>query len=337
MRMIKKTAALFIAIFFCGIFFMDLYSAVKVRIRDIAYIDGLKDNQVFGFGIVAGLQGTGDSKSFLLESSMKNVLKNLGITEEKNFKTKNIAAVLLTGKLSPFVRVGDRIDVTVSSIGNAKSLEGGMLIQSPLKGGDGEVYVVCQGPLAVSKSLKSGRQVKTGAVIVKGGLVEKAIAPKIVKNNGISLVLREWNYSAANSIVESVKEAFEKSNPVITPDGKIRIGIPGGIAIGKFISTIENIKVAPDIEARVVINERDGTIVMGSDVRVSEVIVSKDGMTIRVEGNSKPGASAVIRESASVKDLVDSLNFIGVSTRDIISILKAMKEAGALHARLIVK
>lgn len=325
-----------ISIIFLLISAVSVRAELTVKVRDIASIDGLKENQVFGFGIVMGLQGTGDTKSVLVQSTLKNILKNLDIKEEQKINSKNTAAVLLTAKLPAFVRVGDRVDVNVSSIGDAKSLEGGVVIQSPLRGGDGETYLVCQGSLSISPALKGGKTVKTSGTIVNGGIVEKAIIPDIVTGNTISLVLREWDFSVADSIIELIKEENKDAKPEITNDGKIRIAVPKDADIAKFVSTIENIEVTPAAVACVVVNEKDGTIVMGGDVKVSEVLVSKDGLTIRIEGSNDKGSASVFKEASSVKDIVDSLNYIGASTRDIISILKAIKEAGALHAKLII-
>ncbi|MFH0976339.1 MAG: flagellar basal body P-ring protein FlgI [Spirochaetota bacterium] len=336
-----------IIIFLSGILILqtNLYSKITVKVKEITYIDGLKENQVFGFGLVVGLQGSGDSKSALAEASLKSVLKNIGITEDENFKSKNIAAVLLTAKLPLYVRVGDRIDVSVSSIGDAKSLEGGVLIQSPLMGADGKIYVVTQGALSFA-SPKSGRKIRTSANIINGGIVERALEPDIVANNAITLVLRDWDFTVADSIIKAISGQFKESNPEIINNGKIKITIPKDAKLTEFISAIENIEVNPSSEARVVINEKDGTIVMGGDVKISEVVVSKDGMTIKVAAKGDKGdkagaggnaSAAAIKDANTVKDIVDSLNYIGASTQDIIAILKAIKEAGALHANLIIK
>lgn len=318
-------------------FRQKLSAEISVKIRDIAYIDGIKENQVFGFGLVIGLQGSGDSKSSLVESSLKSLLKNIGIVEEGAYKSKNIAAVLLTAKLPAFSRVGDHVNVTVSSIGDAKSLEGGILIQSPLMGADGLTYIVAQGALSFPASKAGGRKIKTVATLINGGIIERSVEPDIVADNSISLVLKSWDYTTANNIIKSVSAKYTDANPEIIANGKIKIHISGNIGLAEYISTIENIEITPSYEARVVINEKDGTIVMGGDVKISEVVVSKEGMTVRIEKTGQNASAATFRESASVNDIVDSLNYIGASTQDIISILKAINDAGALHGNLIVK
>ncbi len=311
-------------------------AAIKVKVRDIAFIDGLKENQVFGFGLVVGLQGSGDSKSVLTQSSLKNLLKNMGLQDDA-INSRNTAAVLLTAKLPPYVRMGDKITVTVSSLGDAKSLEGGILVQSPLRGADDKIYAVVQGALSFDDSGKGRRSVKTVARIIDGGLIERELEPEIVVENGISLVMHNWDFSEVNQIIKAIAEKYPQSNPAITKGGKIKLVIPEGVNLAEFISTILEIEVAPGESARVVVNEKDGTIVMGGDVKISEAVVSKDGITIKVEGKAEKGSMALIKETSTVKDLVDSLNYIGASTRDIISILKALKEAGALHADLIIR
>lgn len=345
---------IFVMLILCSMatLYSPLSSEVMVKVRDIAYIDGLKENQVFGFGLVVGLQGTGDSKSVLIQSSLKNVLKNLGFVEDENLNSKNIAAVLLTAKLPAYVRIGDRVDVNISSIGDAKSLEGGILIQSPMRGDDGKVYVVAQGALSFDSPRNGGKSVKTTASVVEGGIVESEIVPDIITEKEIekqgavsnyiiersmAIVLRKWDFTLANSIMKSIAEFYPVSKPSISESGKISIKIPENMPVVEFISGIENLEITPSFEARVVVNEGDGTIVMGKDVKISEVVVSKDGMIVRVEGDDVGKNVSSLKEASTVKDLVDSLNYVGATSHDIISILKALKEAGALHANLIIK
>lgn len=326
----------------CALTAGTVYAETTVKVKDIAFIDGLKENQVFGFGLVMGLQGTGDSQSVLTQSALKNLLKNIGLQEDETIKSKNTAAVLVTGKLPPFVRVGDKISVSVSSIGDAKSLEGGVLVQSPLRGADNAIYAVAQGSLSFDEPARGRKSVKTAARIISGGIVEREIEPEIVVENGVSLVMKNWDFFEADQIIKAIAEKYPGANPAMAKGGKIRLSLPENVAFAEFISTVENIEITPGNRALVVVNEKDGTIVMGGDVRISEAVVSKDGVTIRVEKSKDKGGGdkasvAHIKASSTVKDLVDSLNFIGAPTRDIISILKALKDAGALHAELIVR
>lgn len=340
MKRMKRTLSVFAAIALAA---SIARAEITVKVKDIAYIDGLKENQVFGFGLVMGLQGTGDSQSVLTQSALKNLLKNIGLQEDETIKSKNTAAVLVTGKLPPFVRVGDKITVTVSSIGDAKSLEGGVLVQSPLRGADNAIYAVAQGMLSFDEPARGRKSVKTAARIISGGIVEREIEPEIVVENGVSLVMKNWDFFEADQIIKAIAEKYPGASPAMAKGGKIRLSIPENVAFAEFISTVENIEITPGNRARVVVNEKDGTIVMGGDVRISEAVVSKDGVTIRVEKSkgtdrgSDKASVAHIKASSTVKDLVDSLNYIGAPTRDIISILKALKDAGALHAELVVR
>jgi flagellar P-ring protein FlgI len=312
-----------------------LGAEVSVKLKDISFISGLKYNQLYGYGLVVGLQGTGDSKSSVTKSSLKNLLKNLGM-EGNDLVSKNTAAVLLTAQLPPFVRVGDRIDITVSSIGDAKSLEGGILIQSPLKGADNIIYAVVQGALALQVPRGRSRGVKTVAVINGGGVIEREIIPRIVNNNSIFIVLKNWDYTHADAVIKAINSKFPDSKPQLV-DGKIRLSIQKETNIPEFISTVQNIEITPSVKARIVINERTGTIAAGGSVKISEAMVSRKGITVEIAGSDKKGSASHVRDISSVKDLVDTLNSIGASTSDIIAILKALQDAGALYAELIIK
>jgi len=335
---------------------------VTVKLRDLAYIDGFRDNQILGYGLVVGLAGTGDTRSDVLNASISNLLKNLGMDAEEAFRAKNAAAVLITASLPPYARPGDRVDVTVSSINNAKSLAGGILVQSPLKGADNVVYAVAQGPLSAGtgggKGARTQHSVMTVARVTGGALVERIVEPEYIfrkkkekdkpedPSRYMRLVLKHWDFPVANQVIKAIGELYPAAGPYLEKSGKIGMKIPDDVAVTEFITKIEDIDVTPHYNARVVINERDGTIVMGGDVKISEVMVSRDWITVRVEGReNRPQADIAgktqnavhMRDTASVKDLVDTLNHIGASTKDTIAIIKAMKDAGALHAELIVK
>jgi flagellar P-ring protein precursor FlgI len=333
---INKIKYIIIFIIFLIFLTVALYGEVAVKIGDISFIDGLKNNQAVGYGLVVGLQGTGDSKSALTASSLKNLLKNLGM-EGDQVQSKNCAAVIISTQLPPFVRIGDRLDLTVSSIGDAKSLEGGILIQSPLRGADNKIYVVGQGALSVAQP-KSGRTIKTVATISNGGIVEREIVPEIVsKNNSIFLVLKNWDYTVANNIIKAISNKYPGSSPSLKKNARIEMKIVNDVGLAEFISSVQNLQITTMVPARIIINEKDGTIVTGGNVKISESLISRDGLTVEIEGTSNRGAAAILKEAASVKELVDSLNAIGASTTDIIAILKGLKEAGSLHADLIIK
>lgn len=318
-----------------------LFAEITVKVKNISFIDGYKTNQAYGYGIVVGLQGSGDSKSALTKSSLKNMLSSMGL-QEGNPVTKNTAAVIISATLPPNLRIGEKIDVTVSSVGDAKSLAGGILVQSPLKGADGVIYVVAQGKISLPSGEGTRSSVKTAGVIVGGGVVEREIKPDFVFKTAdnkefIYLVLDKWDYSTADKLIKALQGKLKNSEIALGDNGRISITIDKGIPLSEFISNIENIEVVPEQKATVVINEKDGTIVTGGNVTISEAMVSRRGMMIQIEKSDKKQSVSMLKDSSKVKDLVDSLNAIGASTDDIISILKALKESGALHAELVVK
>lgn len=318
-----------------------LEAEVPVKIKNLCFIDGYKINQVYGYGLVVGLQGTGDSKSSLTKNSLKNVLNSIGLQDE-NPSTKNTAAVIISAIVPPNLRIGEKVDVYVSSIGDAKSLAGGVLIQSPLRGADGNIYIVAQGKVAFPAGEDRRSGVKTSGIITGGGIAEREIKPDFLvrtadNKDAIQLVLKSWDYSTADKILKALKKKLKRSDVSIAENGRISVTVDTEIPLVEFISTIENIEVVPDAKAVVVINERDGTIVTGGNVTLSEAMVSKRGLTIQIEKSDKKVSSAYIKESSTVKDLVDALNAVGASTDDIISILKGLKDAGALHADLVIR
>ncbi len=311
-------------------------SQVPVKIKDLAVFDGIRSNHIFGYGLVVGLQGTGDSKSHLAGTTLSNFLKNAGIDAEMTV-TKNSAAVLLTAELPPFAVTGEKINVTVSSIGDAKSLEGGTLIQSQLGASDGNIYAVAQGKLSIQGAANNRRGVKTTAVVMQGGVIERNVAARIINENSVSLVLNDWDYTLAERIIKGIEKKYPDSKPQITADGKIQLSLSANIPPQEFLGTLENIEVVPSYKARVVINEKDGTIAAGGSVRLSEAMVSVNGLVVDIEGSSRKGSTAYFGNTTSVRDLVEALNSVGAETSDIISIMKSLKAAGALHAELIIR
>ncbi|MCL1864618.1 MAG: flagellar basal body P-ring protein FlgI [Spirochaetes bacterium] len=319
----------------------SLMGEVSVKVKNICFIDGYKTNQVYGYGLVVGLQGTGDSKSSLTRNSLKNLLSSMGLQDTEPV-TKNTAAVIISATVPPNLRIGEKIDVYVSSVGDAKSLAGGVLVQSSLKGGDGIVYAAAQGKISLPAGENTRTSVKTSGIIVSGGVVEKDIKPEFIfktadDRNFLYLVLTKWDYATADKLIKALKEKLNNSEISLGENGKISITIDDSIPLTEFISNIEDIEIVPEVRATVVVNEKDGTIVTGGNVTISEAMVSRKGMTIQIDNSNKKLSAAFLKDSATVKDLVDSLNAVGANTEDIIAILKALKDSGALHADLIVK
>lgn len=322
-------------------FTLNLNAEIPVKVKNICFIDGYKTNQAYGYGLVVGLQGSGDSKSSLTRNSLKNLLSSMGL-QESNPVTKNTAAVIVSATLPPNLRVGEKIDINVSSIGDAKSLAGGILVQSPLKGGDGLIYVVAQGKISFPSGENMRSSVKTAGIVVGGGVVEKEIKPDFIFKTAdnkeyLNLVLNKWDYSTADKLIKELKKKLKNSEVNLADNGRIGITIDSAIPLSEFISNIENIEVVPETRATVVINEKDGTIVTGGNVTISEAMVSRRGMMVQIENSDKKLSASILKDSSTVKDLVDSLNAVGANTEDIISILKALKDSGALHADLVIK
>ncbi len=351
------------------LFFLPL-SAVEVKLKDISRIQGLRDNQITGYGIVTGLSGTGDTKSAVTNEAMKNYLKNQGLGNAKGANiTRNIASVFITATIPSHARLGDKIDVTVSSIGDARSLEGGVLIQSPLKGANNEIVAVASGVLSFggkdnnrssqpynatsylygntanvfTGSSHTKNSPKTVGTIVGGAIVEKEIKSEFfAKDNKYRIILENQDFATLSSVDQLIKDRVKVETKVLSPT-EIEVTIPDESAIVSTLAAIENLQVTPDGKARVVINERTGTIVMGANVTVDEVAISKQGINVIISNKKKDSDDtkveliSVIEEGTRVSDIVDALNKIGASTKDIIAILEGMKKAGALHAEVIVQ
>ncbi|MGA1863333.1 flagellar basal body P-ring protein FlgI [Deferribacter thermophilus] len=353
---------------FCLLFAVNSFAYVKIR--DIAKVDGIRDNQLIGYGLVVGLNGTGDKSGteFTIQS-LVNMLDRMGITVDKNkVKVKNVAAVMVTAKLPPFAKEGTRIDVTVSSIGDAKSLEGGTLLMTPLSGPDGKIYAVAQGPLSVggmNVSSGGGGTVKnhpTVGRIPNGALIEREVPFSLDKN----FIVLDFERDSLTDLVKAknaINRFFKKEIAFADTPKTIKIMIPDGYKdrFYDFLATIMNIEIDPEPSSKVVVDERTGTIVMGSDVRISTVAVSHGNLTIKITNTveiSQPAPLSqgktvvttnqntevkeeeaklmVIPEGVRISDLVKALNSLGVTPRDLIAILQAIKAAGALQGDLEV-
>ncbi|KLU40107.1 MAG: flagellar basal body P-ring protein FlgI [Limnochordia bacterium] len=333
------------------------YDIPVVRVKDIARVQGVRDNQIYGLGLVVGLQGTGDSSGARANVQMiANMLEGFGITvSASDLRLRNIAAVMVTADIPSSVRVGDRIDVTVSSIGDARSLQGGFLLQTPLQAANGRIYAVAQGPLSIggvsARGSGSGQTHTTVAAIPNGAIVEQEIQSRLGEDNTVSIILNEPDFTTAARLADTINEAYGGDTARAVNQATVELAVPlrfRGNLVG-FIAQIEELPIRPDTTARVVINERTGTVVMGAAVRIAPVAVSHGGIRIQIQGgaqwdeNGMPvfeeeivHQTAVLSSGANVQNLVDALNAIGVAPRDIIAILQAVKAAGALFGELII-
>jgi flagellar P-ring protein precursor FlgI len=348
-------------------------AAPTVRLKDIAQIRGVRTNQLVGYGIVVGLEGTGDSNGALFTvQSVANMLERFGITVPPNaLKVKNVAAVMVTAELPPFARAGNTIDVVVSSIGDARSLQGGTLLQTPLRGADGQVYAVAQGPLSIGGFNFGGggarvqRNHTTVGRIPNGALIEREVPASFLQgDNSLTIQLHKPDFTTAARVVSSIRSAFPNLTVRAVDPSTVRIALDAQHATDPvmLIAQLETLTVLPDIAARVVVNERTGTVVVNGDVRVAPVAIAHGGITVRVQttfevsqppplsegqtkvvpqtqvdANEEPARMVYFREGASVESLVKALNALGVSPRDLIAILQALKAAGALHAEIEVQ
>jgi flagellar P-ring protein precursor FlgI len=349
-------------------------SAFAASIKDLTDVRGSRSNQLYGYGIVTGLAGQGDSRIEYTELGILNALETLGIRADKADKSRNIAAVMVTADIGPFAKEGSRMDVTVSSIGNADSLQGGVLLQTPLYGADGKVYTVAQGAVSVGGLSAGGGganvQVNhpTVGIVSNGGLVEREIESQVLNNgNEIELILRAPDSLTAVKIADAINKYYPATS-IAVDAGVVNVQVPLDFRgqTTNFIAAIGGIDAKPNVPARVIINERTGTIVATQSVRISPVAVSSSNITIFLNpttGVSQPlpfsqGATTVLEgESAdlieevgrfesldeldqpggsTVNELASALNKLGLTTREMTSILQSIKNAGALQAELII-
>ncbi len=346
------------------------------RIKDIVDFEGVRDNLLVGYGLVVGLNGTGDSlnNSPFTRQSLEAMLERLGVNTRGNAaNTLNVAAVVVTATLPPFTRQGTRIDVAVSSLGDAQSLLGGTLLVTPLMGADGEVYAVAQGQLSVAGFSAAGaggtsvtKGVPTAGRLANGAIVEREVPFSLVTLDRLTLSLRNPDFTTARRVAQSVNSALRQPVARATDPATVVVAVPDSYRdqVVDLLTDIEQLRVEPDQIARVVIDEVSGTIVMGQNVRISTVAIAQGNLTIKVTETpqvSQPGAFApdsastvvvertdievdegidekmvVLPEGVSLQELVDGLNALGVGPRDIISILQTIKAAGALQADLEV-
>ncbi len=345
-------------------------AAQSVRIKDIADVEGVRENQLVGYGLVVGLPGTGDRlrTAVFTRQTLIGMLERLGVNTRDNearLDTKNVAAVMVTADLPAFARAGSRIDIAVSALGDATNLTGGTLLVTPLLGADGEVYAVAQGAVSTGAIAARGaagsvqRGVPTAARIANGAIVEREIPYTISGRNALRLALRNPDFTTARRIAAAINRQARAQVATATDPRTVALALGGREPIG-FLAEIEQLRVQPDQVARVVIEEASGTIVMGANVRVSTVAIAQGNLTIRITETPQvvqpnalaQGETAVVPRTnievddqgerrvgvfsggVTLQELVRALNSLGVGPRDLITILQAIKAAGALQAEL---
>ncbi|MEM7364692.1 MAG: flagellar basal body P-ring protein FlgI [Pseudomonadota bacterium] len=346
-----------------------------VRIKDLTSIEGVRSNQLIGYGLVIGLDGTGDqtAQTFFTEQSMKNMLNQLGVVvpQGTSLQLKNVAAVVVQAELPPFSKPGQTLDVTVSSIGNAKSLRGGSLVMTPLKAIDGGIYAIAQGNLIIGGFSAGGADGSSVTVnttsagrIPNGALVERAVPNPFNNDRGIVLNLHDPDFTTARRLADSINEFIGSTIAVARDSVSIDVMVPGVLSQKvAFVSELENLEVNPaKAAARIIVNSRTGTVVIGQHVRLQPAAVSHGSITVSISENNqvsqpppfaRTGETAVVQQSdvtitqdnnpmfvfdpgVSLNDLVQAVNDVGAAPGDLVSILEALDQVGALQAELIV-
>lgn len=340
------------------------------RIKDIAAFDGVRDNQLVGYGLLVGLNGSGDSDQTKFPvQSLVNMLERMGVTVNRNdVKVKNVAAVLVTATLPPFAKQGTKLDVAVSSLGDAKTIAGGTLVMTPLKGADNQVYAVAQGSVLTNSFAFGGQGASatknhpTAGRISGGALVERELPNVLLGKSSLRLNLSQPDFTTASRVVSAINKNF-KGVAASSDGGSVMVQIPDEFASRpvEFIAQVETLEVTQDVPARVVVNERTGTIVMGDKVKITSVAVSHGNLALTIKETPKvsqpnplsKGETAVVPRTElkvqeeqkrlsvlpdgnTIGDVVRGLNLLGVTPRDLISILQAIKAAGALQAELVI-
>ena len=343
------------------------------RIKDIASFSGIRDNEIMGYGLVVGLNGTGDKDGTYIFQPFANMLNRMGINVSQadiKGKTKNIAAVIVTAKLPTMVRPGSAVDVQVSSIGDAKSLQGGTLLMAPMKGPDGNVYAVAQGPISIGGFSAGGGGTSTVknhpnvGMIPNGAIVEKEVPVQLNRKSRLDLLLAAQDITTSKRIADKINDQFKSDIAKAETPSMVAIDVPQDY-LGKvvdFMSRVELLDVAVDLPARVIINERTGTVVIGENVRISPIALAHGGLTIeiktefqvsqpqpfapnkaetvvvpkeQVKAEEKKGYLMEV-QGATIGELIKALNALGVSPRDLVAILQAIKAAGSLKAELVL-
>ncbi|MFH0730482.1 MAG: flagellar basal body P-ring protein FlgI [Pseudomonadota bacterium] len=342
---------------------------MAARIKDMAAIKGIRTNQLVGYGLVVGLDGTGDKAGteFTIRS-LVNMMEQMGVNvSPSQVKVKNVAAVMVTAKMLPFSRIGNRIDVMVASVGDAKSLVGGTLLLTPLRGVDGSIYALAQGPISVGGFGGGGtagsvtKNHLLAARIADGGTIERELQVVLDGKESLTMTLFSPDFTTAQRVSQSINEAMGAAVAKALDSGTLSLSIPEAQRndVAGFLARLETLNVAPDAVARIVVNEKTGTVVVGENVRISTVAISHGNLSISVRESadvSQPNAFAkgetmatpktdievkeennklmVIESGATIRELVKALNAIGVTPRDLISIFQSIKAAGALQAEL---
>ena len=317
--------------------------SLTVSVKDIVKVSSQRENYLIGYGLVVGLPQSGDTKTLLARESLHNILKYSGITaDESKLVNKNTAAVMVMANLPAVAKSGDKIDVWISSIGDAKSLAGGYLLQTPLMGQDGNVYAIAQAHIAKTGGQSHGGQSEKITTIYepRGAIIEKSVNQPIFSDTGkIRIALNTFDIQNLQAVSKSIEKKYPGS-VLVTNDGFLELTIPAEVQPMEYLSNVLKLPVEVTPGNRVVIDSSTATIVMGNDVKISAVGVTKNGLLLKVKGGSKEtvqkSSGGFLTESTTVEDLIKGLNSFGLSAEEIIDIIKTINAAGALHGELIL-
>lgn len=333
--------------------------ALAARIKDLAAVKGVRDNQLVGYGIVVGLNGTGDGKNAAFTTNgLANLMRNMGVKiDPQEIKVKNVASVIVTAKLPPFVKAGQAIDVTLSSVGDASSLQGGTLLATPMKGLDNQVYAIAQGAISIGgfevQGAQTGRQKNhlTVARIPAGASVEREVPVSFAQKKSIAISLTTSDFTTAHRMTGAINQALGGKYAQAKDGATVEVTVPDTYKESEIalLATLENIEVTPDRTARVVLDERTGTVVMGENVRLTALALSHGNLSLQITPTppaTPPSPEKVMvsgnngqklvnfAEGTSLGEVVRALNAVGVAPRDLIAIFQTMKASGALQADL---
>jgi len=329
MYLLDRIERVLAIIFFSLVYLLITTNLFADKIKDVANIIGVRSNQLIGYGLVVGLNGTGDSSSKFTNQTLSNLLKNVNVKlNPKDIKSKNVAAVMVTATLPPFAREGDKIDVTISSIGDAKSLQGGVLLLTPLKGVNGKIYALAQGDITMGGfNLKGGKKQKhftTTVKVLNGATVERAVAWDIYHQKYATLSLKKSDFNLAINIQNKINKFFHKKVAVAIDPRTIKLQKLSNLSMPEFLAKVENLDISMPQENIVVIDERTGTVIAGGNVEVKPTVIIYGDFNIKV------------KKTTSIMELTSDLKKSNATPQDIIAILENLKKAESLDAKLVI-
>lgn len=330
---------LWLSVLFINFHLGTLAWGQETRIKDLVNVQGYRSNQLMGLGLVVGLQGTGDSKAAMTTNqAATNLMRKLGMNAKPDtMLVQSMAVVAVTAELPAFAKIGDRIDIKVSTLADAKSLAGGTLLMTPLKAVNGDIFVMAQGPVVIGTATGRGTQVLTVANLPASGVVEREFTPQIGVQGLVNLHLKETDFTTNARIVEKINAHFKGFYAVSRDPSRIEVKMPptfGGRVI-EFMAELESLRVESDHKAVVIFNEKTGTVVMGADVAIADVVVNHGELSIQVgEGKNTRSEGVVKLGGATIGGLVKTLNDLGVKSSDLVGVLQAIHAAGALKGEL---